>query len=133
MDLLKNFQEHYKRNLSTFFPSNSKFILAVSGGVDSVVLVDLFAKYNLEFVIAHCNFKLRGEESERDGNFVKALAAKHSKEIFVKHFDTKAYADESKVSIQVAARDLRYNWFKELQTSNFKLQTILVTAHHQQR
>ncbi len=131
MNLLKDFQEHYKRNLSTFFPANNKFILAVSGGVDSVVLVDLFTKTNLDFVIAHCNFKLRGEESERDENFVKALAAKHSKEIFVKHFDTKTYADEHKISIQVAARDLRYNWFKELQTSNFKLQTFLVTAHHQ--
>ncbi len=131
MNLLKRFQEHYRQHFSTFFPANNKFILAVSGGVDSVVLVDLFANSNLDFVIAHCNFKLRGEESERDENFVKALAVKHSKETFVKHFDTKTYADKNKVSIQVAARDLRYNWFKELQTSNFQLPTFLVTAHHQ--
>jgi tRNA(Ile)-lysidine synthase len=132
MNLLKQFQEHYKQNLSTLFPANNKFILAVSGGVDSVVLVDFFAKSNLNFVIAHCNFKLRGEESERDEQFVKALAVKHSKEIFVKHFDTKRYADENKVSIQVAARDLRYNWFKELQsTVNSQRSTAIVTAHHQ--
>lgn len=132
MNLLEQFQEHYKQQLSIFFPANNKFILAVSGGVDSVVMVDLFAKSNLEFVIAHCNFKLRGEESERDENFVKALAAKYSKELFVKHFDTKMYANEHKVSIQVAARDLRYDWFKELQsTVNGQQSMVIVTAHHQ--
>lgn len=132
MNLLKQFHEHYRQHLSTLFPADNKYILAVSGGVDSVVLVDLFVKINLDFVIAHCNFKLRGGESERDENFVKALALKHSKEIFVKHIDTKRYADENKISIQVAARDLRYNWFAELQ-STFKSQrsTVIVTAHHQ--
>jgi len=130
MDLFQHFQEHFKNNLSIFFPANSHFILAVSGGVDSVVLVDLFAKSKLDFSIAHCNFNLRGEESIRDENFVKSLAAKYSKDILVKHFDTKKYVTENKVSTQVAARELRYNWFKELQTSNFKLQNYLVTAHH---
>jgi len=132
MSLLKSFKEYYKISLSAFFTSDTKFILAVSGGVDSVVLVDLFAKTNLDFVIAHCNFKLRGEESERDEQFVKALAVKYAKEIFIKCFDTKTYADEHKVSIQVAARDLRYNWFAELQStvSNQRL-TAIVTAHHQ--
>jgi tRNA(Ile)-lysidine synthase len=132
MNLLKQFQEHYRQRLSTFFPADNKFILAVSGGVDSVVLVDLFAKINLDFVIAHCNFKLRGDESERDENFVKALAVKHCKEFFVKHFDTKRYADENKISIQVAARDLRYKWFAELQsTVNSQRSMAIVTAHHQ--
>jgi tRNA(Ile)-lysidine synthase len=132
MNLLKQFQEHYRQRLSTFFPADNKFILAVSGGVDSVVLVDLFAKINLDFVIAHCNFKLRGDESERDENFVKALAVKHCKEVFVKHFDTKRYADENKISIQVAARDLRYKWFAELQsTVNSQRSMAIVTAHHQ--
>jgi tRNA(Ile)-lysidine synthase len=130
MNLLEQFKVHYEKNLSMFFPANSKFILAVSGGIDSVVLVDLFTKTNLNFSIAHCNFELRGDESNRDEAFVKALAAKNFKEIFVKHFDTKRYADENKISIQVAARELRYSWFKELQTSDFKLQTHLVTAHH---
>jgi tRNA(Ile)-lysidine synthase len=132
MSLLKSFKEYYKISLSAFFTSDTKFILAVSGGVDSVVLVDLFAKTNLDFVIAHCNFKLRGQESERDEQFVKALAVKYAKEIFIKCFDTKTYADEHKVSIQVAARDLRYNWFAELQStvSNQRL-TAIVTAHHQ--
>ncbi|MFY7965183.1 MAG: tRNA lysidine(34) synthetase TilS [Chitinophagaceae bacterium] len=138
MNLLKQFKEHYHKNLSIYFPFNSKFIIAVSGGVDSVVLVDLFSKLKLDFAIAHCNFKLRNEESERDENFVKDLAVKYSKEIIVKEFDTKKYAEDNKVSIQVAARNLRYEWFQELQTLTFKLQNndtqipncYLVTAHH---
>ena len=133
MDLLERFKEHYKKNLSTHFPASKKLILAVSGGVDSMVLVDLFAKNNLDFSIAHCNFNLRGDESVRDENAVKAIAAKYSKEIFIKHFDAKQYADENKISIQVAARDLRYDWFRELQQTNSKFQTpnsYLATAHH---
>lgn len=130
MNLLEQFKEHLKNNLSTCLPSNSKFIVAVSGGVDSVVLVDLFAQENLDFTIAHCNFNLRGDESMRDEEFVKALAAKYSKEIFVKNFDTEKYATENKLSIQVAARELRYCWFNELQTSNIQHPTFLVTAHH---
>ncbi len=126
MSLSKNFQKHFKKNLSQYFPADSKFIIAVSGGVDSVVLVDLFNAINANFSIAHCNFKLRGEESERDENFVKALAVKYSKEIVVKHFDTEKFAVENKISIQVAARELRYNWFAALQIPNY----YLVTAHH---
>ena len=138
MNLSEQFNEHFKKNLSIYFPANCKFIIAVSGGVDSIVLVDLFAKMNIDFVIAHCNFKLRGEESERDENFVRALSVKHSKEIFVKQFDTNKYAAENKLSIQVAARELRYSWFKEIQNSKFKIQntsssipnSYLITAHH---
>lgn len=133
MHLFQQFKAHYKNTFSKFFPANTHFILAVSGGIDSVVLVDLFAKTNLDFSIAHCNFNLRGVESIRDENFVKALAIKHSKEIFVNNFDTKKYALENKVSIQVAARELRYSWFNELQKTNSKFQipiSYLVTAHH---
>src|SRR5271154_2140362 len=86
------------------FTSKDKLILAVSGGVDSVVLCELCYQCNFDFIIAHCNFQLRGKESERDENFVKNLAKKYNKEICIKKFETEKYAVENKVSIQVAAR-----------------------------
>lgn len=100
-----------KENL---FSAKDKLILAVSGGVDSVVLCELCYQCNFDFIIAHCNFQLRGNESERDENFVKNLAKKYNKEICVKKFETEKYAAEHKVSIQVAARELRYAWFDEI-------------------
>jgi tRNA(Ile)-lysidine synthase len=125
------------------FQPKDKLLLAVSGGVDSVVLCELCHRGGFDFVIAHCNFQLRGAESERDENFVTDLAEKYNKEIFIKKFDTKKYADEHKVSIQVAARELRYDWFAEIvdswpltddknATNNEQRTTNnhVVTAHH---
>jgi tRNA(Ile)-lysidine synthase len=108
---------------------SSSFLLAISGGIDSVVLCDLFFKAELPFVIAHCNFQLRGQESERDEQFVRSLGDRYRKRVLVNKFDTKAYAEENKLSIQVAARNLRYNWFRELITSE-NLADKIVTAHH---
>ena len=88
--------------------------MAVSGGVDSVVLCELCKQAGFNFEIAHCNFQLRGEESERDEQFVKDLGEKYGVKVFVKKFETKKYAEENKISIQVAARELRYKWFNEL-------------------
>jgi tRNA(Ile)-lysidine synthase len=96
------------------FSKKDKLLLAISGGIDSIVLCELCYQAEFDFVIAHCNFQLRGEESERDESFVRDLAEKYNKEIFVKKFDTNKYADENKVSIQVAARELRYYWFEEI-------------------
>lgn len=107
----------------------SKFLLAVSGGVDSVVLCDLFYKTGLDFIIAHCNFQLRGEESERDELFVKHLGEGYGKEVFVKRFETVAYASDKKVSTQVAARNLRYEWFRIIAFDE-KRADLIVTAHH---
>ncbi len=89
-------------------------MLAVSGGVDSVVLCELCHQAGFNFEIAHCNFQLRGEESDRDERFVEALGEKYKTKVFVKKFDTSDYVEKNKVSIQVAARELRYNWFDEL-------------------
>jgi tRNA(Ile)-lysidine synthase len=89
-------------------------LLAVSGGVDSIVLCELCHRAGFDFVIAHCNFQLRGEESDRDENFVRTLGTKYNKEVLVKRFDTQGYSAEHKVSTQVAARELRYSWFYEL-------------------
>jgi tRNA(Ile)-lysidine synthase len=96
------------------FHAKDRLLLAVSGGVDSVVLCELCRHAGYDFAIAHCNFQLRGEESNADELFVRELAKKFNVEIFVKRFDTEKYADENKLSIQVAARELRYAWFAEL-------------------
>ena len=85
---------------------HAKLLLAVSGGIDSVVLCELCQQYGYDFTIAHCNFQLRAEESERDEKFVIELGSKYNKEVLVKRFDTDGFAKENKLSIQEAARDL---------------------------
>ncbi|MHB9148153.1 MAG: tRNA lysidine(34) synthetase TilS, partial [Candidatus Amoebophilus sp.] len=103
-------------------------LLAVSGGVDSVVMCSLFHEARLHFAIAHCNFGLRGQESEGDEAFVHTLAQQYQVEFFTKRFDTKTYAKTNKLSTQMAARELRYAWFKEL--CNTHQINKLATAHH---
>ena len=93
---------------------NSKFLLAISGGVDSMVLAYLFRINNIKFSIAHCNFKLRGEESDRDELFIKKYAENNKVNFFCKKFETAFFAKKNKISIQMAARKLRYKWFKDL-------------------
>lgn len=96
------------------FYRDEKILVAVSGGVDSVVLLDLLCEMEVECGVAHCNFHLRGDESDGDFEFVKNLASKKDLAFYSKDFDTKKYATENKISIEMAARDLRYDWFKEL-------------------
>ena len=93
---------------------NNKLILALSGGIDSMVLADKLLKANAVFVLAHCNFHLRGEESDGDERFVREYADNNGLTLYVKHFDTTGYAKEHKLSIEMAARELRYAWFEEL-------------------
>lgn len=130
--LLRQFQEHVKENFPHLSPANNKFILAVSGGIDSVVLTDLFYKSGYDFIIAHCNFLLRGEESSRDELFITTLKEKYKKEVVIKHFQTKQYAEAHKISIQEAARKLRYDWFDSLrsQLSTNNSQLIIAIAHN---
>ena len=120
----------FKNHLKSEFPylCQSKILLAVSGGLDSVVLANLCKLSKLNFSIAHCNFNLRGAESDADEEFVLDLAEQLDVEVFIENFDTKAYAEDEKISIQMAARDLRYHWFEELSAS-LKFDYIL-TAHH---
>ena len=126
MNLLQEFKRHNITN--GLLNPQIKVLAATSGGVDSVVLCELLHKSHINFAIAHCNFQLRGEESKRDELFVRNLAEKYDTEIFVKKFETEQYAQEEKLSTQVAARDLRYDWFRSLlEEKGFK---YLVTAHH---
>ena len=121
--------EKFQQQTSIIQLKHSKLLVAVSGGVDSVVLCDLLHKAGVDFAIAHCNFGLRGEESERDELFVRGVADKYQKAILVERFATQTYAEENKISIQVAARDLRYNWFRSLLDQHKDLKYI-TTAHH---
>ena len=108
---------------------NDRLLLAVSGGKDSVVMAHLFHQLDYTFAIAHCNFKLRGEDSYGDEKFVQDLAYKLNVPFYSISFDTKIYANENKLSIQMAARDLRYQWFDNLiKKEGYKK---IVTAHHQ--
>ncbi len=99
-------------------------LVAVSGGVDSVVLCELCKQAGFNFSVAHCNFQLRGDESQRDEQFVKSLSEKYGVPYFVKKFETEQYAQKNKLSIQVAARDLRYEWFNQIAIHH------ILTAHH---
>ena len=124
--MLQKFQNHTQQNFS--FLKEKKLLVAVSGGMDSMVLVDLFQKLKFDFTLAHCNFQLRGAESDGDENFVAAYAKLNNIACFITKFDTSNYSKENKLSTQVAARNLRYNWFNEiLEQEKFD---YIVTAHH---
>ena len=110
--MLDQFQAYINRY--HLLAEGDKIILALSGGIDSMVLADLLLKAKVQFVAVHCNFHLRGEESDGDERFVHEYAEKNGIQCFVKHFDTEQYAVEQGVSIEMAARDLRYAWFEEL-------------------
>jgi tRNA(Ile)-lysidine synthase len=110
--MLEQFQAYINRY--NLIAEGDKVILALSGGIDSIVLADLLLKAKVEFVAAHCNFHLRGEESDGDEKFVRDYAERNGIRCFVKHFETEKYAAEQGVSIEMAARDLRYAWFEEL-------------------
>ena len=100
--------------LKHLFDKNDKLLVAVSGGIDSVVLLHLLLELKFDVAIAHCNFHLRGSESDGDENFVRSLGKKYNIETFVKECDAGEYATQNKISIQESARELRYHWFEEL-------------------
>ncbi len=105
-----------------------RILLAVSGGIDSVVMAHLFKEAGYDCSMAHCNFQLRGEDSNLDETFVRSLAAYLEIPFFVKHFDVDAEMRDKGISMQMAARDLRYKWFEQL----LEEQSLdrLATAHN---
>ncbi len=124
--VLELFKNHIDTNLP--FLKEAKLLLAISGGIDSVVLAHLCHQSKFHFALAHCNFNLRGDESDTDEEFVIDLAENLDTEIFVESFDCFQFAKSKGMSIQMAARDLRYNWFEEL-CDQLHFDYIL-TAHH---
>jgi tRNA(Ile)-lysidine synthase len=124
--MLKQFLEFIRKN--NLFTTDDHILLAISGGLDSMVMITLFmeAKYNV--AVAHANFKLRGEESDGDEAFVRAFCEARSIPFFTTAFNTNNYAAEKKISIQMAARELRYVWFRQLVKQHSF--TKIATAHH---
>ncbi len=110
------------------FRPKEKILVAVSGGIDSMVLLHLLLKMDIECGIAHCNFRLRGRESDGDFEFVKATAEQRNIPFFSKSFDTKKHADRNKISIEMSARNLRYEWFKQI-CHTHKYQHVAI-GHH---
>ena len=123
--MLASFQNHLQQNFP--FLWQKKIILAISGGIDSVVLAHLLYGLDIPFLMAHCNFQLRGEESEGDQRFVEALSHQLSAPLAVKRFETKAYGKAHGLNTQLAARVLRYEWFETLRKE--KGYDYVLTAH----
>jgi tRNA(Ile)-lysidine synthase len=124
--MLIKLQHHINENLS--FLKDKKLLVTISGGIDSVVLTHLLYKLKFNIALAHCNFKLRGKDSFKDADFVKSLSKSLKIPLFTIEFETEKYAEKHKISIQMAARDLRYNWFQKISTTQ-KFDYVL-TAHH---
>ena len=111
-----------------FSIKKDKIILAISAGADSVCLFHIFRSFGVNMELAHCNFKLRDNHSDEDEDFIKKLANKYKIKFHIKSFETASYAKKNNVSIQMAARQLRYNWFKSLLIN--RNANYIATAHH---
>jgi tRNA(Ile)-lysidine synthase len=125
--MLQRFKQFIKQE--NLFLKNQKILVAVSSGIDSVALCYLMHEAGYSFGLAHCNFKLRGKESDDDEKFVKQLSLKFHVPFHYKNFETKKYSEEKKISVQMAARDLRYEWFEEIRKRNHY--DVIAVAHHQ--
>ena len=123
-------QQKFSNHINTKFPflKDKKLLIAISGGVDSVVLTHLLSILNFNISLAHCNFKLREKESDLDENFVLNLGEKFNIKTFTTQFETNKFAQKNKLSTQIAARELRYNWFESL-VKKHQFEYVL-TAHH---
>lgn len=125
---------NYKKRIQHFieennlFALNGKVLVALSGGADSVALLRVLIDLGYTCECAHCNFHLRGEESDRDEQFVCSLCQEHQIPLHVKHFETESYAKEKQISIEMAARELRYAWFEELRKETKA--NVIAVAHH---
>lgn len=123
-------REQFLRHVedAALFTREDKILLAVSGGLDSMVMLDLFLACGFTVGVAHVNFQLRGTESDADTRLVEDTCKQQKVSCFITHVDTKKYAAENNLSIQVAARELRYTWFQQVMGKNGF--TRLATAHH---
>lgn len=124
---VKNFIDFIEQN--KLFERTDRILAAVSGGMDSVLMAHLLKAAGFHFGIAHCNFQLRGDEATADQHFAERLAAQLGVAFHTVNFDTKKYAGDKKISIQMAARELRYQWFGQISRQSGYDVTAL--AHHQ--
>jgi tRNA(Ile)-lysidine synthase len=121
-------KENFFNSLKNSSLTHQKILLAVSGGVDSMVMLHLFLESRMEIGVAHCNFQLRGKDSLEDEKFVLSETSKYGIKSHVIRFETENYAEKTNLSIQMAARELRYNWFEQIR-KEFNYDYI-ATAHH---
>lgn len=124
--MLQKFIQYIKSE--NLFTAKHKLLVAVSGGNDSMALCELLKEAGYTFAVAHCNFTLRGAESDGDATFVEGYCLKNKIKFYYNSFDTASYAAKKKISTQMAARELRYTWFEELIKKN--KYDYLLTAHH---
>jgi len=124
--MIQSFQKYISDN--NLFTPQSKILLTVSGGMDSMVMTDLFHKSGIQTGIAHCNFQLRGHDSQADEAFVQHFSEKRNIPFFLKKFNTREEAKKMGISIQMAARKLRYDWFETIRAENHF--DYIATAHH---
>ena len=120
--------KEFKRILLNHNLKEHKYLLAISGGVDSMVLLDLFRQTSLDFHVAHCNFQLRGEDSVLDQELVRKYCSIHQIPFHTINFDVESYKKSGNYSTEMACRNLRYDWFEEVMVANHL--NFLVTAHH---
>lgn len=126
IEMLQKLQKHIDKDFP--FLKEKKLLIAISGGIDSVVLTHILHILNFKIALAHCNFRLRSKESDIDECFVKELGKNLNIETFTIQFETEIYAKKHKLSTQIAARELRYNWFDKL-VEQHQFNYVL-TAHH---
>ena len=124
--MFKAFREHIKQHLP--YLQEHSLLIACSGGVDSTVLVDLCHRAGMRCELAHCNFQLRGTASDEDEKFVEMLGIQYQFKYHIKHFETTIYQKVRQLSTQMAARELRYHWFREL--AQIRSLKYILTAHH---
>lgn len=117
--MLEQFREYIESN--HLIAKGDRVLIALSGGVDSMVLAELLRRCGYNIAFAHCNFRLRGAESDGDEQFVREYAQRVGVKLFVKQFDTHQYVADNKVSVEMAARELRYAWFNDLINANQSL------------
>jgi tRNA(Ile)-lysidine synthase len=124
--VLEKVEQHINKDFP--FLKKAKLLIAVSGGVDSMTVLSILKTLGYNVALAHCNFKLRGKDSELDEQFVQNWAQKNKIKCYIKQFDTSQYAHTNKISIQLAARELRYQWFDTLLKK--ECYDFVITAHH---
>lgn len=123
--MLTKFQNYIESN--HLINKGDRILVALSGGVDSMVLAELLRRGGYDIAFAHCNFHLRGKESDGDEHFVREYAERVGVKLFVRQFDTLDFVENNKVSVEMAARELRYAWFNDLINAN---EQLLALAHH---
>lgn len=126
MKMIKQFKQYITKN--KLITPNDKILLTISGGADSIAMLNLFLQTKYKIAVAHCNFMLRGQNSNEDQTFVQEICSKTNTKFHTKKCNAKKYATENKISIEMAAREIRYKWFKEL-SEKYKY-TKIATAHH---